>query len=178
MALTREAIVLTAAELVDRYGLGDLSMRRLATELGVAPGALYWHLTNKQELLGHLARHVLAPVPAPDQPTTVDALVGWGVALHDHLLEHRDSAELVLSAAALATWAEPPWQPVTDALARAGRPPAAAEVGAHTLWHAVTGTAFHNQLRHHAAHDEARRPPAELDVRATAWLVAAAALGG
>ena len=56
MALTREAIVLTAAELVDQYGLGDLSMRRLATELGVAPGALYWHLTNKQELLGHLAR--------------------------------------------------------------------------------------------------------------------------
>ncbi|WP_243889606.1 TetR family transcriptional regulator, partial [Dermatophilus congolensis] len=26
-------------------------MRGLATHLGVAPGALYWHVDNKQELL-------------------------------------------------------------------------------------------------------------------------------
>jgi AcrR family transcriptional regulator len=38
-------------------------MRRLATELGVAPGALYYHVRNKQELLTRLAGRMLGPTP-------------------------------------------------------------------------------------------------------------------
>ena len=45
--------------MLDRYGLADLTMRRLATELGVQPSALYHHFPNKQALLAAVADEVL-----------------------------------------------------------------------------------------------------------------------
>ena len=62
MALSRDQIVDAAWGILQDYGLGDLSMRRLAKELGVQPGALYWHVANKQELLGILAERMVAPL--------------------------------------------------------------------------------------------------------------------
>src|SRR4051794_10743659 len=62
MALSREQIVDAALAILTSYGLADLSMRRLAKELDVQPGALYWHVKNKQELLTVLAERILAPV--------------------------------------------------------------------------------------------------------------------
>jgi AcrR family transcriptional regulator len=44
MSLTRRQIVDAAMDILRNYGLGDLSMRRLARDLGVQPGALYWHV--------------------------------------------------------------------------------------------------------------------------------------
>ena len=55
MALSRDQIITTAVDILTRYGLADLSMRRLARELDVQPGALYWHVANKQELLVEVA---------------------------------------------------------------------------------------------------------------------------
>lgn len=69
MALTEERIVATAhALLVDR-GLPDLTMRRIAAELDVRPGALYYHVDSKQQLLARIAARVLRPLqaPAPDE---------------------------------------------------------------------------------------------------------------
>ena len=71
MALDRDQVVDAAWHILQTYGLGDLSMRRLARELGVQPGALYWHVANKQELLTVLAERMVAPLesstvrPAP-----------------------------------------------------------------------------------------------------------------
>ncbi|MBP2414686.1 AcrR family transcriptional regulator [Arthrobacter stackebrandtii] len=62
MALTREQLVDTAFGILRDYGLADLSMRRLARDLGVQVGALYWHVKNKQELLGVLSVMILARV--------------------------------------------------------------------------------------------------------------------
>ena len=39
-------------------------MRRLARELNVTPGALYWHFADKQELLGAVADRILEPATA------------------------------------------------------------------------------------------------------------------
>jgi len=44
--LTREDIITTAVELLNSYGFADMTMRRIATTLGVVPGALYWHVAN------------------------------------------------------------------------------------------------------------------------------------
>lgn len=49
--LTRETLITTALDIVDREGLGALSMRRLGAELGVDPMAAYRHLPNKEALL-------------------------------------------------------------------------------------------------------------------------------
>ncbi|GEA88717.1 TetR family transcriptional regulator [Cellulomonas cellasea] len=78
MALSRVQVVAAALEILDEYGLGDLTMRRLATSLGVQPGALYWHVANKQALLAEVADAIVADLPAlttGDAPglTTADA---------------------------------------------------------------------------------------------------------
>lgn len=49
--LTRDQIIRTAIELIDRNGLEEASMRRLAKALGVMPMALYYHFKDKGALL-------------------------------------------------------------------------------------------------------------------------------
>lgn len=48
--LSRERVVACAIALADRDGLADLSMRRLAAELGVATMSLYRHVPSRDEL--------------------------------------------------------------------------------------------------------------------------------
>lgn len=64
-ALTLERIVTAAVELADREGLAALSMRRVATELGVGTMSLYRHVPGKGELLDLMLDHVNGPPPAP-----------------------------------------------------------------------------------------------------------------
>lgn len=54
-ALSREAIVATARRLLGAHGIGALSLRRLAAELGVTAPALYAHVDGKADLLAALA---------------------------------------------------------------------------------------------------------------------------
>ncbi|GAA2112928.1 TetR family transcriptional regulator [Kocuria atrinae] len=98
MALSREQIVDAAWGILHSYGLGDLSMRRLAKELGVQPGALYWHVANKQELLGVLAQRMVAPL---SELTFDDAVPPLERAAHltgefrSLILAVRDGADVV-----------------------------------------------------------------------------------
>jgi AcrR family transcriptional regulator len=50
-ALSRERIVDAAIELLDDEGESGLTFRALARRLVTGPGALYWHVANKSELL-------------------------------------------------------------------------------------------------------------------------------
>ena len=59
MQLSRERITEAALGLLAEYGLADVSMRRVASTLGVAPGALYWHIANKQELIACLGEAIV-----------------------------------------------------------------------------------------------------------------------
>ena len=59
MQLHKRDVVEAATTLLDDYGIADLTMRRLARELSVSPGALYWHFANKQQLLGAIADRIL-----------------------------------------------------------------------------------------------------------------------
>jgi AcrR family transcriptional regulator len=49
--LTREAVVARALEIGTAEGLGAVSLRRIAQELGVTPMALYRHVRDKQDLI-------------------------------------------------------------------------------------------------------------------------------
>ncbi|WP_084965154.1 TetR/AcrR family transcriptional regulator [Thermoactinospora rubra] len=69
--LTAEAIVERALEIGDTEGLEAVTIRRLATDLGVTPMALYWHFKNKDQLTAGMAEHLVssfAPKPADDRP--------------------------------------------------------------------------------------------------------------
>lgn len=59
-ALTREATLLAALEIIDEDGVEGLSMRRLGRALGRDPMSLYRHATTKAELLDGVAEAVLA----------------------------------------------------------------------------------------------------------------------
>src|SRR4028119_2254718 len=55
VTLTPQAVVEGALALADAEGLGAVTIRRLAKELGVTPMALYWHFRSKDELLEGMA---------------------------------------------------------------------------------------------------------------------------
>lgn len=64
--LSRERIVAAAVTLLDQYGIGGLTMRRLAPLLGVTPTALYWHVKTKEDVLDLALDHIFGEVPLPD----------------------------------------------------------------------------------------------------------------
>lgn len=63
--LTRERILRAAVALADERGLGDLTMRRLAGELGVEAMSLYHHVANKNDLLDGMIDLVFGEVDPP-----------------------------------------------------------------------------------------------------------------
>ena len=63
--ITREQILAAAMALLDQRGLPDLTMRKLAAELGIRPSALYWHFPDKQTLLARLADRIVGSAPQP-----------------------------------------------------------------------------------------------------------------
>ncbi len=60
--LTRERVVAEAVTVIGAHGVDALSMRALATRLGVVPGALYRHVRNKEQLFDLVLDGVLAEV--------------------------------------------------------------------------------------------------------------------
>jgi TetR/AcrR family transcriptional regulator, tetracycline repressor protein len=79
--LTRAAVVDRALRLADADGLDALTIRKLATDLGVTPMALYWHFRSKDELLEGLAERLWSEIDV-----NVDAAAPWASQLQ-HLLE-------------------------------------------------------------------------------------------
>jgi TetR/AcrR family transcriptional regulator, tetracycline repressor protein len=63
--LSRETVARAALALTDGEGLDALTVRRLATDLGVTPMALYWHFKDKDALLEGVAEAVLLEVRLP-----------------------------------------------------------------------------------------------------------------
>jgi TetR/AcrR family transcriptional regulator, tetracycline repressor protein len=66
-ALTRDQILGVAAVLLEEVGPEQLTMRRIAVDLGVDPMSLYNHIENKDGLLDGLAQRFLETlsIPAP-----------------------------------------------------------------------------------------------------------------
>jgi TetR/AcrR family tetracycline transcriptional repressor len=71
-ALTRERVVAEALTVIGADGVDALSMRALATRLGVVPGALYRHVRNKEQLHDLVLDGVLAEVDCQ-----VDHALAW-----------------------------------------------------------------------------------------------------
>ena len=61
-ALTRARVLESAVALADRDGLGALTMRSLARELGIEAMSLYHHVANKEDLLDGVVDLVAAEI--------------------------------------------------------------------------------------------------------------------
>lgn len=149
MALSRQDILDEAMAILSGYGLADLSMRRLATALGVRPGALYWHFENKQGLLAALAAQLLGPLAEAPAPPGADigALVeDWAVRFRRVLLGTRDGAELVSSVLAMRLLTPSPVEELAERLAAAGADPRIAAAVGHFVLGATAEEQGRDQL--------------------------------
>lgn len=63
--LTKERVLTTAVEIADSRGIGALTMRSLATALGVKPMSLYHHVANKDAILDGVVDLVFAQIDLP-----------------------------------------------------------------------------------------------------------------
>ncbi|MCB1299471.1 MAG: TetR family transcriptional regulator [Microthrixaceae bacterium] len=142
-------VVDAALGILATQGLPDLTMRRIADELGVRPSALYWHFPNKQTLLAAVSERILALSGSAPDPTPPwrEGATAIATSLQRCLLRYRDGAELVSSSLAMGL-IQPPAQRQLLELALAHRmPPALARVASSTLVHFVLGHTFHVQQR-------------------------------
>jgi AcrR family transcriptional regulator len=64
--LSRERVVEAALAIADADGLGALTIRSLASELGVKPMSVYYHVANKDEILDGLVDLVFAEIELPN----------------------------------------------------------------------------------------------------------------
>ncbi|GAA2707042.1 TetR/AcrR family transcriptional regulator [Actinoplanes palleronii] len=89
-ALSRERIVDAATALLDAEGEGGLTFRALAAHLNTGPGAIYWHVANKGELLTAATDAVLnRTVPAAAAGATPpDAIRAVALGVFDAIEAH------------------------------------------------------------------------------------------
>jgi TetR/AcrR family tetracycline transcriptional repressor len=96
--LTKTAIVQAALDLLDEGGMDGLTVRALASRLGVQAPALYWHVRGKQALLDEMATQIwrriadaMAGLPA-DLPWR-EVMAAYATTVRTELLGHRDGAK-------------------------------------------------------------------------------------
>src|SRR6478735_10573289 len=146
MRYRRTDVVEQAIGVLDAYGLADLSMRRLGTELGVQPSALYHHFAHKQDLLAAVADELLRRGRRGSRPDAWDARVeAICTELRDAMLAYRDGAELVATVRSFGLGAATPYDELAVALGDGGLDPAQVPVAARTLLHFVFGHAVDEQ---------------------------------
>lgn len=95
--LSREAIVERALEIADAEGIAAITIRRIAKEFGVTPMALYWHVANKDELLGAMGDRFFDAVELPADGEWFERLRRVTDSLVASLRRHPGSAHLALT---------------------------------------------------------------------------------
>ena len=141
---SRGDVIAAALELLQNHGLAELTMRRLAGELGVQPGALYWHVPNKQALLAELADRIVDRAETGRrEPDALDL----ARALRQALLSCRDGAEVVSSSLALGLGGLAAQERMTVAIRATGAGDSTARATAAILVHQILGQVWHEQQR-------------------------------
>jgi AcrR family transcriptional regulator len=139
--LSRGAIVARALEIADDEGLEAITIRRISKEFGVTPMALYWHVQNKDELLGAMGDALFADIAVTPDPSLpwADQLRRYVDALVDALRAHPGAVYLAFGRILLNEPGRELAEAVFDLLRTAGFSVSeAAGVGTHALRTAVT----------------------------------------
>ncbi len=100
--LTRERVVKAALRLVDEGGVEALSMRTVASKLGVEAMSLYRHVASKDDLVLAVADLVVAEIDVPSSGTPWrEAMRRRALSARDVFLRHPSAALLVESCATM-----------------------------------------------------------------------------
>jgi AcrR family transcriptional regulator len=98
--LTKATVVAAALDALDETGLDGLTLRAVASRLGVQPPALYWHFTGKQDLIDEMATEIWRQVTAQlrELPANIrwdEGMLAFARIIRQALLSRRDGAKMV-----------------------------------------------------------------------------------
>jgi AcrR family transcriptional regulator len=122
-ALDRETVTRAAIEILDQDGVDGLSMRKLGSRLGTAATTLYWHVSNKEELLDVAFDEVMRELPDLNSEASGDwrADVRTALdALREMALRHRWYPALYATRPSVGPHALRFWGGLLEVLAAAG----------------------------------------------------------
>ena len=102
-SLSRERIIEASIELLDASGEEGLTFRALSERLASGPGAIYWHIANKSDLLSAACDAVVARTINKTVVTTPKATIrAVGLAVFDLIDEHPWVGSVLTSAEGLS----------------------------------------------------------------------------
>lgn len=131
-----------ALEIVDQDGLKALSMRRLGSELGTDPMAVYYHIPNKAALLDGIVEAVMADIDVgvddPSAPAE-ERVLAAAREYRDTLLAHRNALPILLSRGPSTPEALRPVELLIRILRDGGLAPAQAMAGMNAIASTVRG---------------------------------------
>lgn len=91
--LDKVQIVQVALEILQKEGIKSITVRNIAEKLNIKSASLYWHIKNKNELLGLLADEISKAISFPDDSLPwEEQFMELAIELRKVLLTIRDSA--------------------------------------------------------------------------------------
>ena len=134
-SLSRERIIEASIELLDSSGESGLTFRALSERLATGPGAIYWHIANKSDLLTAACDAVVARtlqetvVATPEATSPEETIRAVALGLFDVIDEHPWVGSALTSALVLS--------PIVRILERIGQQIRALGVPDEQQWEAV-----------------------------------------
>lgn len=151
MAHHRQDVLDHAVGLLDAHGLAALTMRRLGSELGVRPSAIYHHFESKQALLAAVADELLAGRPPATAGEWPERLIEVCAGLREAMLRCTDGADVVATVWAFGMGARAPAAELEVILREeAGLSDELVQVASRALLHYAFGHAFEEQTARQA----------------------------
>lgn len=132
--LSRERVLDAALALADADGVGALTMRRLAAELGVEAMTIYYHVPNKDGILDALVERVIAEIELPEPKTDWRGdLRSIALSAYQVLARHRWAPRVMLAGRSSGPMRLRYMDTILAVLADAGFEPAVADHAYHAL---------------------------------------------
>ncbi|MBL1077296.1 TetR/AcrR family transcriptional regulator [Nocardia sp. 2] len=155
--MSLEAIVDAADRILEAEGPEKLSMRRLATGLGAAPMALYYHVRDKDELLLRVLEAHARQIPHPELPADPrERCLATAILLYELLSERAWIVEVLTAGDLFAPAALWFVESMIGAAVECGCTPEEAVDVYHTLWYYIVGNLI---IRVNSARRRARAAP-------------------
>jgi AcrR family transcriptional regulator len=132
--LSRDRVLEEAMVLADAHGVEGLTMRRLAAELGVEAMTIYYHVPNKEAILGELVERVMAEIDYPERGTEWrTALRATALSAYEVLGRHPWAPRVMLARRAPGPMRLRYMETILSLLADAGFSPMVADHAYHAL---------------------------------------------
>jgi AcrR family transcriptional regulator len=159
-SLSRESIVDAALDVLDAEGLGAVTMRRVAEELGTGPASLYAHVTDKDEMVAAVLDRVISEIPIPDPIDPArwqEQLKQIARDARDTFGQHRDIARASLGNVPTGEGALPGMNAMVGVLLAGGVSPEVAGLAVDILALYFTASAFEQSLETFPTTEEGSR---------------------